>query len=298
MSKINYISCASWEERFIDSLVYDYNKYKYNNIVLFYFNDEKFKGLSETSVHLTNEFAKKNGITLNIVEVGFENQIEIFTQATSILSLQLSDQNYLNITTMPRHLLYVTLDILQKSQNPFDVLYYVPEKYGNEIAKNPEVPQLLLKHSGIFEADKETLLIISAGLDKERIFQLYYYFEPKKIVIIEEKNNYANINERDRDSFRSDLEELNAEYYIRDSFDANNITSFLQNDLSNEIETYNTLLCAIGPKIASLELFKYNLINPRCGIVFALSREYSKDYSIGIDLENCFVRASEFFKVT
>lgn len=295
MSYRNYISCISWEDRFIKSFYSDYETYKFHKAILFYFKDERFFELSQSNLDLVIAFANEKNINIELCEMVFHNQVEIFQKADEALRQSSQQSNYLNITTMPRHLLYIVLNILYKHNNIFDIFYYVPEKYGNEIAKNPEVPQLLLKHSGIFESDKETLLIISAGLDKERIFQLYYYFEPKKTIIIEEKEGYANIVEEDRINFREGLEELNCDFYIRDSFTENNITSFLQNNLAEEIEQYNTLLCSIGPKIASLEFFKYNLKNPKCGIVFALSKEYSKDYSFGLDSRNIFIRTSKFF---
>lgn len=297
MPQISYVTCLSWEDRFIESFEINYKEYNFTKIILFYFKDEKFLSLSNQNLQIIKSFASKKNIILDLVPLLFENQIEVFKKTSGAISQLTKSTTYLNITTMPRHLLYITLDILIENKINFDILYYIPKSYGNEIAKNPDIPKLLVKHSGIFEADKETLLIISSGLDKERIFQLYYHFEPNKIILLQEEKNLSNIKDSKRDTFNKDLfdEIFNLEIYMIDSFSENNIYDFLNNNLLDEIEKYNTLLCSIGPKIASLELFKFNKFFPKCGIVYALSKDYSKEYSQGLDNRHKFVRSSTYF---
>ena len=296
MSLKTYISCASWEERFTQSISQDYEKYKFNKIVLFYFQENCFFNLSSNNIEIAEAFASQHNISIVKVPLTFNDQIKIYNKVEQILSTLSKNNYYLNVTTMPRHLIYICLDFLTTNQHKFEVLYYIPNSYGSEIAKNPDIPQLVIKHSGIFEADKETLLIISAGLDKERIFQLYYYFEPYKTIILEEKQNYSEIKKEKQLDFQKSLSEIsNVDFFEINSFVENNIFNFMQSELISDIKIYNTLLCAIGPKIASLEFFKFNKFYPNTGIVYALSQDYSKDYSIGIDKEHIFSRTSNFF---
>ena len=291
-----YISCASWEERFVQSIYDDYNKYKFDKIILFYFQEERFFNLSHNNIEKIQAFAIENKIAIEKIGLPFNDQIKIYNETEHILSDLSKNSHYLNIATMPRHLIYICLDLLTAHKYSFEVLYYIPDSYGNEIAKNPDIPQLLIKHSGIFEADKETLLIVSAGLDKERIFQLYYYFEPYKTIILEEKQNYSEIKKEERLDFQKSLSEIsNLDFFEIDSFTENNIFDFMQTQLTSDIKEFNTLLCAIGPKIASLEFFKFNKHYPNTGIVYALSQDYSKDYSVGIDKKHIFSRTSNFF---
>lgn len=291
-----YITCASWEDRFIQSIYEDYKKYEFNKIILFYFQEDRFFNLSKNNIEKVQAFATENNILMEHIDLTFNDQIKIYNESEKVLSTLSNNNHYLNIATMPRHLIYISLDILTTHNYTFEVLYYIPDSYGSEIAKNPDIPQLLIKHSGIFEADKETLLIVSAGLDKERIFQLYYYFEPYKTIILEEKQNYSEIKKEERLDFQKSLSEIsNLDFFEIDSFTENNIFNFMQIQLDSEIKHYNTLLCAIGPKIASLEFFKFNKQYPNTGIVYALSRDYSKDYSIGIDKDHIFSRSSNFF---
>jgi len=296
MSYNTYISCASWEERFTQSIYDDYNKYKFDKIILFYFREDRFFSLSSNNIEKIEAFATKNHIEIEKVALIFNDQIEIYNKSEHLLSTLGKSTYYLNITTMPRHLIYICLDLLTSHKYTFEVLYYIPNSYGYEIAKNPDIPQLLIKHSGIFEAEKETLLVVAAGLDKERIFQLYYYFEPYKTIILEEKQNYSEIKKEERLDFQKSLSEIsNVAFFEIDSFVENNIFNFMKTKLTSDIKKYNTLLCAIGPKIASLEFFKFNKVYPKTGIVYALSQDYSKDYSIGIDKKHVFSRESIFF---
>jgi len=296
MSYNTYITCASWEERFLQSIYDDYDKYKFDKIILFYFQEDRFFSLSSSNIEKIEAFAKKNHIKIEKVALTFNDQIKIYSEAERMLSTLGKSNHYLNIATMPRHLIYICLDLLTTHKYTFEVLYYIPDSYGNEIAKNPDIPQLLIKHSGIFEADKETLLVVSAGLDKERIFQLYYYFEPYKTIILEEKQNYSEIKKEERLDFQKSLSEIhNLDFFEIDSFTENNIFNFMEKELTSNIEEYNTLLCAIGPKIASLEFFKFNKLHPNTGIVYALSQDYSKNYSVGIDKKHIFSRTSSFF---
>lgn len=291
-----YITCASWEDRFIQSIFEDFKKYNFNKIVLFYFHEKRFLNLSKKNIDKVQIFATKNNIIIEQIGLAFDDQIEIYNKSKKVLSTLNSTNHYLNIATMPRHLIYISLDLLTAQNCKFKVLYYIPESYGKEIAKNPNMPQLMIKHSGIFAADKETLLIVSSGLDTERIFQLYYYFEPYKTIILEERKNYSEIKKEDRLNMQKSLSEIsNLDFFEIDSFTENNIFYFMEKDLKDEINKYNTLLCAIGPKIASLEFFKFNKQHPNTGIAYALSRDYSKDYSVGIDKKHTFARSSDFF---
>lgn len=298
MSQINYIACMSWEDRFIESVYKDFEEYSFKELTLLRFNDKKSLSNSTENYNLLMKFIEEKNINIKIVNLEFDNQINIYNEVNAFFSISIFELNYLNISTMPRHLIYICFDILNTLTINFEILYYIPNSYGSEIAKNPNSPQLLIKHSGIFEADKETLLIISAGLDKERIFQLYYYFEPYKTIILEEENNYSKISEKERLKFETDLHEINnLDILTIDSFKENGIFTYLETELLNEIKNYNTLLCTIGPKIASVELYKFNLKYPKTGLVYALSKEYSKDYSSGLNSNYTFLRKSNFFSI-
>ncbi len=80
MSHNTYISCASWEERFIQSIYEDYNKYNFDKIVLFYFQEDRFFSLSSNNIKTIEAFATQHNILLEKIALTFNEQIEIYNK--------------------------------------------------------------------------------------------------------------------------------------------------------------------------------------------------------------------------
>ena len=59
--------------------------------------------------------------------------------------------------------------------------------------------------------------------------------------------------------------------------------------------TYNILLCSLGPKLSTMEFFKFQKVHTECGLIYIGSKDYCKDYSSGIDLDNPILVPYNYF---
>ncbi len=184
---------------------------------------------------------------------------------------------------MPRNIIYYCLHFLDHLNYKYDIIYYNALKHDSKLTQSPLTPNLILQHSGIFYSHKKTLLIVTLGYDEKRIYQVYNHFEPKKLVILSENEHKTTI-EKDVDFKFTDI----------DDKDIIKINSFKKNDLFNTLEKivsplredYNIILCSLGPKISSIELYSYNKKYPETGLCYVSLKEYSSNYSSGTDLDN------------
>ena len=143
-------------------------------------------------------------------------------------------------------------------------------------------PNLILRHSGIFDLEKQTLLIVCVGYDEKRVLQLYNSFEPNETILLVEKEHKTKVSLDTSFNFSSIT---NKNIYEISSFEEKNIFNKLKDIYENKFEKYNILLCSLGPKLSTIEFFKFQKEYENCGLLYIGSKDYCKNYSSGIDLE-------------
>ena len=281
MTYSTYITFSSWEERFIKTFENDISKHKFNRILILNYENGHNLNFKQLNIDKIKTLHSKN-VKVDIINMEINNDISNWKQLNNIFDLNIKENVLLNISTMPRNIIYYCLHFLDNFNYKYDVIYYNAIKHDVKLTQSPLTPNLILQHSGVFYSDKKTLLVVSLGYDEKRIYQVYNYFEPKKLIILSEEKHKTLIN-KDVDFQFTDINEKNM---IKiNSFKEDNIFNTLERIVTPLIEEYNIVLCSLGPKISSLELYKYNQKYPETGLCYVSLKEYSSSYSNGVNLE-------------
>ncbi|WP_026804696.1 hypothetical protein [Aliarcobacter lanthieri] len=277
-----YITFTSWEERFLKSFEKDTKENNFERIILLSFENGHHL---EKQQEIINQVQKYKS-PLKITYLTFSDDIKIWKQFKNEL-FNNENNNFgkvlLNISTMPRNVIYYLLHFLDLKNIQYTSIYYKAFGHSEKLTKNPLKPSLILQHSGIFELEKPTLLIACVGYDEKRVFQLYNHFEPKEVILLMEKEHISTVNLDTNFDFS-----LIPNRIIEDisSFLPNNIYNKLENIYNEKSSTYNILLCSLGPKLSTIEFFRFQKTHTECGLIYIGSKDYCKDYSSGIDLDN------------
>lgn len=277
------IACCSWEERFLEGLKQNHKLHPTAKLDLYCI--EEFRRLYSSNLNTVKD-------TINDVNI---NSISINEEVDSFLKLEETIKNIsgsnkilLDITTMPRFLIWYILHYLASFRINADFIYYQPEGYTKDkwLSRDPEQPRLLLKRSGIFLPDRPTALIVQPGFDVERIKQLLIRFEPSKLILLSQSGTQFENLERNKKVVQSSLSmeqienrEINA---FQDDFGKKDISEVL----TGIEEDTNIVMCSLGPKPGAIGMFMINEENPNIGLIHAPSKEYNLEYSFGCNKQH------------
>ncbi len=280
MSYNIYITFASWEERFSKSFQQDTLQNNFSKIILLRFTDGHH--LNEQNTIIEN--IKTLNIKVELIDLTFNNDILIWKLfKNKLLNINNFGDILINISTMPRNVIYYLLHFLDSLKINYTSIYYKALTHSSKLTENPLKPSLILQHSGIFDLEKPTLLIACVGYDEKRVFQLYNYFEPKEVILLMEQEHKSKVDLNTKFDFS-----LISNHIVDEisSFESNNIYHKLESIYQDKKPNFNILLCSLGPKLSTLEFFKFQKAHEECGLIYIGSRDYCKNYSSGIDLEN------------
>lgn len=282
MTYNTYITFASWEDRFIETFSRDINNNEFNKILIL--NYENGHNLDYKQVHMDKiEQLNSKKVSVDFIQMEINNDVSNWKLLNDKFKNNIEESVLLNISTMPRNIIYYTLHFLDCYNHNYNTIYYNALAHDPKLTQSPLTPNLILQHSGIFYSHKKTLLVASIGYDEKRIYQVYNHFEPKKLIILSE-NIHKTCIDKDVDFQFTDIEEKDV---IKiNSFEKDNIFSTLEQVVTPLQEKYNVVLCSLGPKISSLELYKYNKKYPETSLCYVALKEYSHKYSTGVDLDN------------
>ena len=213
-----------------------------------------------------------------------DNWLSMKSNLDTILSNE--DQIHLDITTMPRDIIWSLLFFFYHCPNHVEIRYYQPNSYNDTwLSREPYSPRLLLKHSGIIELCKPQCVVIVTGFDVERTRQIVSKFEPQKVVLCVQKGQQFDNNNRNgakshelvcRNSGVSDvsLKEINC---YGEDFGKNVI-----NEIISSLSDFNVIIASFGPKTSAIGVYMAYLTHPEIALCYVPCREYNKDYCQGI----------------
>lgn len=193
---------------------------------------------------------------------------------------------HLDISTMPRDIIWTFLSFFKYYKNHVDIRYYEPNLYNETwLSKEPYSPRFLLKHSGIIEMGKPTCVVVITSFDVERTKQIVSKFEPQKVVLCVQKGNqfFNQIRNQGkehamvcRDVGVNDIHCVELDSFNED-FGKNII-----NEILNSLSEYNVILTSFGPKLSSVGAYMAYLNHPEIALCYVPCKEYNIEYSKGI----------------
>lgn len=283
------ITVLSWEERFLQGLKQNISKHQTDKILMF-----KYKN------PLTQEWKKANleeakrilGDKLIELEIDPARPDENWFVFRNTITTHCKGANVLvDITTMTREAVWLTLFNSQVIATNTHFIYYRPEGYTTEwISRDPGKPRLLYKMSGIAQLGLPTLLVVTGGYDIQRLDSLIYNFEPKTTILYFQDGD----GQRSRDIFERCQELFKSKYNIRLIYEYNPydiqgsydqiVKKLSETEAGTEstyFENYNIILNSLGAKTSAITLFKLWLNYPQLALSYIPSKEYNREYSYG-----------------
>ncbi len=193
---------------------------------------------------------------------------------------------YLDITTMPRDIIWTLLFFLNQKDSTINIRYYQPESYNDTwLSKEPVAPRFLLKHSGIMELGKPTCAVIITSFDEERTKQIVSKFEPQKVVLcVQSGQQFSNHNRNLSDKHEYICKELGITDITTIEFNSfsEDFGEKALDNIINSLSDFNIIVASFGPKPSSIGAYKVCEKHPEIALCYVPCKEYNVKYCKGI----------------
>lgn len=277
------ITTASWEERFLQGIKKTLKADTLVRIIMYFIDD--YATWTEDNRQIVRDKARSMGIELREQELKASNPATNWqVMRKTILEVDDNQSCLVDLTTMPRDIIWTTLFLLELKKARINYIYYSPGSYNSEwLSRNAQHPRLIYKLSGISMLGAKTALVAIAGYDLERVRQLRQFYEPSRTIIGLQATAGDADNEARMNVYRERFEGLaNVKLFELDAFGADHGRSAIWEEVSDVIESHNIIMSSLGPKLSAVSLYQIQRANPGIGLAYAPSLEFNKQYSSGL----------------
>ena len=276
------VTVASWEPRFILGMERTLKKYSSRRLLV-YFVSEYETRTREARTRL-KVIANQRRIELTEKNISFRSPGKTWRLLGGDLG-PTSDGGrdvLLDLTTMPREVIWSALFWLEASLATVYYVYNQPLDYGGGwLARDPDDPRLMFKLSGELELGRPTALVAVTGFDSDRCRQAIEFYEPAKILLASQRGNqYDNSNRNICPNFNSGG--VLQEHIEIDAFSGEHGYASLRRAVDGLVRNYNVILCSFGPKPSGIALFRLQREYSQAALAYIGCKEYNQDYSTGL----------------
>lgn len=276
---------AGWEDRFISGVLRDIEDFSPDRvIVLFSGAYEEWTKCYRSELHTA---CLTRGVIYFEKVFDFSNPVDNFPMLSHALNEQLGEpmaKVRFNGTTAPRDIIWSILHLLGERGDAVQFTYYKTKSYGTWLSRDADVPRLAIKRSGLMYPDLHTCLLVLSGYDDHRLVQLIRKFEPRKVLVGRQSGAQLGNSERNQPAQKDFGVEIDC--FEIDCFDVLAAESLVMEKLQPISQSYNIIAASLGPKISAAILFKVTQKLPSVGLVYIPAKEYNRDYSAGVDLDD------------
>ena len=276
----------SWEERSALGFDKDIESTKFDRVILFEnaapINSEKISPIIAVIERKCND----SKINYDKIILDFNSASCWGELKNQMASINRDDCITLDICTMSRNLIWALLFFLKEKVSSVEIVYHQPYKYSNEwLSRDAELPRLLFKHSGIVSIEKRTLLVIITGFDLERTKQLVYFYNPSRVILLIQKPNRLDENNRNTSKLHADeciKMGVKTEYTEIDCYSEDWGYGVIEKVISENLKSFNIVVSSLGPKLSAVSVYKAFLNHPEIALTYIPCKEYNINYCEGI----------------
>jgi hypothetical protein len=282
MSNKILITSMGWEPRFLSGIDDILLTYIPEKVVVFDPSTFFPEIAVANKVELTQKFSALN-VQYEYFKFRSDDHVEVWNVALNALGdLSREDEIVLDLTTMPRYLIWACLHSLELAKVKFKCLYYPPESYGEWLSAETGKPQMVFRHSGIAYPDLPTALILFSGFDVSRAQNFVDFFEPKKVFLVTQQGNQLNNSERCISQLGGGAE---VDLIKLDAYsDPVKLKDEIRGSVLNDIDSFNIVATSVGPRPSIIALYLLNREESSIGLVHANAHQYNQNYSYGINV--------------
>ena len=282
------IAFASWEDRFRLGTDRNLENFEPQKALVFYFNS--YSERTEENRNTVEEICKGKDIEYVSKRLDVNTPAENWSLLLESVDDAIQDKErvLVDISTMPREIIWYVLWQIEQSSVAGRYIYYSPESYGHDwLSRDPQPPRLAYKLSGLASPAAKTALLVAVGFDLQRVKRLINWYEPSKLMIgIQSKSQFEQ-NSTKKEEYRNILEKENdCEIFDLDAFAEDRGMGTIQEKLKMIDSSHNVIMSSLGPKLTAISLYKLQRQQQERGLVYAPSNQFSHEYSSGIG--ECF----------
>jgi hypothetical protein len=277
------VAVAGWEERFCAGLALDLESSRPRDLLVFAF-EEFFEQTSRTR-KAALEAAEKSGARYREVTLRREPIALWGAVRDTFARREWSQRSVLvDISTMPRELIWLTFSFLQSALAEVSYVYHKAGEYSNDwITRDTDQPRLVYQQSGISEFGRPTCLLLLSGFDTARAAQLIQFYDPGLVLVgIQTGEQYGNQQKNVERNTRLFEGLGNTNFFSLDAFSQDHGLGAIEAALGDVLRHYNVVAASLGPKPSAVALYRLNREHPEIALAYAPSREFSMEYSKGI----------------
>ena len=277
------VAFASWEDRFVQGVLRDLNEIACTQALVFYFSSYR-KQTEHARAEIRGECKRRN---LPYEEVALDparphDNLRLLDAA--ILDLDASLPVVVDISTMPREVIWHVFWLCEHRAGPLHYRYYSPVDYSTDwLSRDPGRPRLVHKLSGIASPQLKTVLLLAVGYDFQRVSQLIRFFEPSKLLLALQTDSPFPDNEPIMERYVNELRGGGRyETFPIDAFQKDHGYHAFEAQLQEVVGEHNVILGSLGPKLSAVSLYRIRQRWPQVALVYAPANEFNTDYSRGI----------------
>lgn len=276
-----------WEERSFLGFKKDISLFPIQHVYIIRYTVSHYQVGVNSTLASIELYCKKKSINYTYIDLSIDS-VNIWNTLYNVIN-QISNLStkeiFLDITTMPRNIIWALLFFIKQQNNKIHYIYHQPQKYANEwISKEPDIPRLLFKHSGIMKLGCPIALIILTGFDPERTRQLVNFYEPKFVALgLQTGDQFDNTKRNNEEEHMNACRGLtNVIPFKMDAYTNDQGFSSIEKQLITLSSNYNIIATSLGPKISALSLYYCYHKNPEIALCYIPCKEYNIKYCEGI----------------
>ncbi len=251
------VSVAGWEERFAKGVRAELDFHAPRQLVVFVFEEyleqtqagraEARASAAECAIRYREVLVTREPSKLwKTVREELENRK--WTQCSVLL----------DITTMPRELIWWAFSALHAVDCQVSYVYHKPGGYPDDwVTRDTDRPRLVYQHSGISVFGRGTCLLLVSGFDTDRIAQLIQFFEPRAVTIgLQLGDQYEN-QRRNVDMIQRLLGSTpNVRFFEMDAYSCDHGLAAMEEAIKPEMDRSNIVAASLGPKPSAVALYR------------------------------------------
>lgn len=279
------VTFASWEERFVLGLQRDLAGVPRGGraLILYY---QEYAARTEAARAMAACLCADGGVELRAVGVS-QADAKATWLAISASVAETVDRGAevnINISTMPRSIIWSGLWLLQSRAARVNYVYDRPGTYAPDwLSRDPSLPRLMYKMSGIAGLGRKTALLLLSGYDSERVEFFFRVYEPSAAVVGVQASCHADPqNDAHVRELKERLSQHDVSFFEIDAYDTQCGQTELDRAAAQLGEEYNVVGSSLGPKLTAISLYRLQRKRENIALAYAHSKEYNPDYSRGI----------------
>ena len=275
---------ASWEPRFLLGLKRLLDETGATSVCMYYFEEYQERTLGERKA--TQGLAEKLGFKLVIEQLSFERPAESWRSLQTTLCAEPTHQGevLVDITTMPRGMIWSVLFWLEQAGKPIHYAYHCPESYSSDwLARDPNEPRFAFKLAGTSVLNRPTAILAVTGFDIERATQAVEYFEPAQTVLATQVGNQFDNFKRNTERHKGiEIGSHRVDCCEMDSYSEDRGYRAILDATRPLVKKFNVVLLSFGPKLSALSLYQVKRELPETALAYIHCKDYNESYSDGI----------------